>query len=846
MTDNSIQDLLPLVEKPSQYLGSEINRIHKDLDKMDVTITLAFPDLYEIGTSHFGLQILYELINRQPNMAAERVFAPGPDMAAALQASATPLATLESQQPLSRFDIIGFSLLYELNYTNILTILDLAGIPFLAKDRSASHPLIIAGGPATCNPEPVADFFDAMVIGEGETVLLEMLHVWLSWKRQDQEDRQRLLVEWSRIHGVYIPALVQVDFDDSGFQRVSPDPQISLPIRRAIVPDLDVSPFPTAPVIPFGRPVHDRLRLEIARGCTRGCRFCQAGMIYRPVRERSLPTILGLTEKAMAATGYEELSLLSLSSGDYSCLTPLLDALMHQYASRHVAVSLPSLRAGTLTPAMMQLIKTVRKTGFTLAPEAGSQRLRDVINKNISHAEIISTVQNAFELGWLVIKLYFMIGLPTETQADLQAIVDLVKELRRLPGSSKRQRTINVSITTFIPKPHVPFQWEPQLSMETAQAKIRWLKQELRSPGVQLKWQNPETSQLEGLFARGDRKLSRLLQVAFSKGCRLDGWSDQFNFSKWKESFAEAGIDVAFYTTRPRSVEEPLPWDHIQSGVEKSFLICEREAALMGKSTPDCRQGVCNLCGVCDFKTIEPKTFSSDQTAPLALSSKPLENSRFTYQLTYSKTGNARFFGHLELVNILLRALCRAGIPVKYSEGFHPKPRISFGNPLPVGLESSTEFCSLVLTQVLPIDGIMEKLNAQLPDGLRIENCRLGSPVQNSFTDLEYRYQITLVDAVFDAEAIERFHSQPVFNFSRTNQKGKLQNINLKDMVRHMDLESPNQLLLSLRVTGGQSVRPMEIIACIFDLPDTSIRKARIMKNPEASGLSPSNSREHV
>jgi radical SAM family uncharacterized protein len=415
MTNHSLDDILPFVEKPSRYLGSEVNTIKKDLGRVKLRFALAFPDLYEIGTSHFGMQILYNVLNAHADIAAERIFTPAVDMQARLRQAGQPLFSLESHEPVNHFDIVGFSLLYELNYTNVLGMLDLAGIPFLATDRDGDHPLVIGGGPCTVNPEPVADFFDAIVVGDGENTIMQMAEVWLNWHESPAGGRQSLLKSWSKIEGVYIPSFFEPRFDTDGFQTVVPRMADYTRVTRAIVGDLDQVPFPEKPIIAYGRPVHDRLRLEVSRGCTRGCRFCQAGMIYRPVRERSPEQLMSLAARSIATTGYEDISLLSLSTGDYGCIAPLIEQLMVNFEPEHVAISLPSLRAGTLTPELINLIKKVRKTGFTIAPEAGSQRLRDVINKNISEDEIINTVQNAFDLGWQVIKLYFMIGLPTET-----------------------------------------------------------------------------------------------------------------------------------------------------------------------------------------------------------------------------------------------------------------------------------------------------------------------------------------------------------------------------------------------------------------------------------------------
>ncbi len=571
MSIDSIDDILPFVEKPSRYLGSEINIVKKDLDRVKLRFALAFPDLYEIGTSHFGMQILYHILNANPDIAAERVFAPAMDMEALLRSSGRPLFSLESREAIRRFDIIGFSLLYELNYTNILTILELAQIPFLASERNIDQPLIIAGGPCTCNPEPIADFFDAIVVGDGENVVVEMTGVWLRWKEEIRADKESLLKRWSQIEGVYIPSFFEVHIDDRGIQTVAPRYSDYTNVRRAVVSDLDKIPFPEKPIVPFGKPVHDRLRLEVARGCTRGCRFCQAGMIYRPVRERSPQHLLSMSARSTAATGYEDISLLSLSTGDYGCIIPLMEGLMARFASDNVAVSLPSLRAGTLTPELMALIKKVRKTGFTIAPEAGSQRLRDVINKNITEKEITDTVKDAFNMGWQVIKLYFMIGLPTETTDDLEALVDLVKKLRKIKGPGGRRGKINVSVATFIPKSHTPFQWAGQISLAESRSKINWLHDRLRLPGIQFKWQNPEVSRLEGLWSRGNRRLSRLLVRAYKKGCRFDGWSDKFSYRLWQEALEEEGLDPDIFATGKQDLDEPLPWDHIDSRVSRSF-----------------------------------------------------------------------------------------------------------------------------------------------------------------------------------------------------------------------------------------------------------------------------------
>jgi len=827
-----IDDILPLVEKPSRYLGSEINVIKKDLNRVQLRFALAFPDLYEIGTSHFGMQILYHILNAHPDIAAERVFAPGVDLEALLRSSARPLFSLESREPLSRFDIIGFSLLYELNYTNVLTILDLARIPMLACDRDNSHPLIIAGGPCTCNPEPMADFFDAMVVGDGEEVIMQMAAAWMGWKKDEPADKASLLKRWSQIDGVYIPSFFKPRFDDRGLQTLAPRFSDYTRVERAIVSDLDQMPFPEQPVVPFGKPVHDRLRLEVSRGCTRGCRFCQAGMIYRPVRERSPEHLMSLSNNAIAATGYEDISLLSLSTGDYGCIAPLIDRLMDRFGSQHVAVSLPSLRAGTLTPELMKLIKTVRKTGFTIAPEAGSQRLRDVINKNISEQEIIETVTDAFRLGWQVIKLYFMIGLPTETEDDLKALVDLVKKLRKIKSPNGRRGKINVSVATFIPKAHTPFQWARQIPLAESKSKIDWIHQQLKLPGIQFKWQDPRVSCLEGLWARGDRRLSRLLITAYNKGCKFDGWSDNFNYDLWQEALAEENIDPDFFAGRLRDFAEPLPWDHIDNRVDISFLKQEWDNALKNKLTDDCRQGRCHQCGTCDFKKIEVKTFRAfeDEAHPPCAAETENNLDYKNVCVFYSKQGQAKYFGHLELVNIFLRAFKRAQIPIKYSQGFHPKPKISFDDPLPIGIESEQERFTLSVADIVNPETITQQLNANLPAGLVINSCQTFAPLTECKSPPVSIYRVTLQTGHFRAENLAAFINSPDVSLSFSNRKGKLKKINLKDMVANIELMDSKLLLVALISEAGKTVRPAQILGPIFNLEEDQIKQARVVK----------------
>lgn len=828
---------MPLVDKPSRYLGTEVNACKKDLSKVRLKIALAFPDLYEIGTSHFGMQILYHILNQHPDIAAERVFSPAEDMESLIRASRMTLASLESQYPLNKFDIIGFSLLYELNYTNMLTILDLAGVPFYATQRADTDPVIIAGGPCVSNPEPVADFFDAIVIGDGEDVLLEMADIRIQMDRDGRVDKKALLKKWSQLEGVYVPSAFKVMYNEKGQQVTLPlnegGPLNRARVKRAVVGSLDQALFPDRPVVPFGKPVHDRLRLEVSRGCTRGCRFCQAGMIYRPVRERSMKTVMNLTESCLQNTGYEDLSLLSLSTGDYTAISPLINRLMHRYAAQHISVSLPSFRAGTLEPELMQTIKKVRKTGFTIAPEAGSQRLRDVINKNITTDEIVATVQDAFSAGWRVIKLYFMIGLPTETQKDLQGIVDLVKTLRKIKGPDGRYGKLNVSVATFIPKPHTPFQWANQLPLEASRTRIEWLRAKLRLPGVLFKWQNPEVSFLEGLWARGDRRLSRLLVMAYEKGCRFDGWSDRFDFAAWQTAIVESQVDLDFYTRRRKELSEPLPWDHVDVRVEKAFLIDEWKSALKGVKTEDCRWHDCQQCGVCDFETIAPHLFEDIGETEPSWKRKPgdvPQTGTRKLKVFYSKRGDARFFGHLELANIISRAFRRAGVELAYSQGFHPMPKISFNDPLPVGMEGAHELFFISVKGDMACDVLVQETNQELPEGLFIHHCEEAgprSPVQGFPVD---HYSVTLKTGVFNRSRLAWFAERERIEYTFTNKKGLPGTIDLKSVVLSIDLIKPNSIQVAIQNTGGKRIRPAIVLEQVFALPKEDIQEAFIVK----------------
>ena len=595
--------ILPLVTQPARYVGGERGTVIKDPTQVRLRFALAFPEVYEIAQSHLGLQILYDLLNGRDGIQAERVYAPWIDMEALLRQHNLPLASLDTCTPLSEFDIVGFSLQYELTYTNILMMLDLGGVPLLSRGRNARHPLIIAGGPCAFHPEPIADFIDAFLLGDGEEAIFDICAVYQAW---DKKDRQTLLKTLSRVPGVYVPGLFTLEHNADGtLSEIHPLDTEYRKVSKRVVRDLNSLPPLRNQVVPNVNIVHDRIAVEVMRGCVRGCRFCQAGYIYRPLRERDPRALQQQIEKLVGQSGYEEVSLLSLSTGDYSCVNPLLRELMNRFSGLKVSVSLPSTRVDALSPHILEEIRRVRKTGFTLAPEAGSQRLRDVIQKEYKEEELIEAARMLFGLGWKSVKLYFMLGLPTETEEDLRGIVDLS---RKVSATGNHRRQVTASVSTFVPKPHTPFQWAPQISLEETEARQEFLRRELRRYGIQFKWHEARSSYLEGVFARGDRRLGGPLLSAYRLGCRFDGWTDQFRLDLWRQAFAEHGVDTDFYLRR-RVLDEVLPWDHLDSGVAKKWLQRDLAKAFAATLTPDCSVERCSYCGACDFKTVRNVTY---------------------------------------------------------------------------------------------------------------------------------------------------------------------------------------------------------------------------------------------
>ena len=601
--------VLEKVQKAPRYTGGEMNTEVKEWGECPLHFGFCFPDTYEVGMSHLGMKILYGLINRESWSLCERFFMPWTDMIALMEEEQLPLLSMESRRPLNAFDVVGFTLQYEMSFSNILAMLKMGGVPVESRDRGETDPIVVAGGPCAFNPEPLADFIDAFMIGDGEDVMTELNRVILEHKEKALS-REECLKNLAKLEGVYVPSLYDVKYNEDGtVASVTPNcPDAQANVKKRVVPDLNKTYYPEAFPVPYTEVIFDRIMLEIMRGCTRGCRFCQAGILYRPVRERSLEKLVELADKLQASTGYEEISLSSLSSGDYSCLPELIRELMGRMKEKRVSISLPSLRIDSVLKESLEETQQVKKTSLTFAPEAGTQRMRDVINKGVTEEDLLGKVRDAFEGGWNSVKLYFMSGLPTETYEDLDGIADLARkviaEYFNVPKTQRaRGLRVTVSVSVFVPKPFTPFQWAAQDTLEKIIAKQEHLKQVLNIKGVTFHWHEPYVSFLEACFARGDRRMGGVLKRAWEKGCVLDGWNETFRYDLWMEAFKECGLDPAFYAHRERTKDEILPWDHIDSGVTKQFLWREKEKSERAETTKDCRKG-CNGCGLQRWKGV--------------------------------------------------------------------------------------------------------------------------------------------------------------------------------------------------------------------------------------------------
>lgn len=942
-----VDHLILQAQKPTRYVGGEINSIHKDLRAAEVTWALAFPDVYEVGMSNLGFRVLYHVLNRRPETAAERTFLPWVDMAALLRSRRVPLFTLESRAPVRDFDIVGITLQFELCYTSVLELLDLAGIPLFAKDRGPNNPLVIGGGPCAYSPEPMSPFFNLYVVGEAEEVVHEINDLVRAWKR-DGGTRDELLWELAEIRGVYVPSLFEFEFERGGPIRAIRErkPGYSRAVRR-VVPDLNAAPFYEKPVLPFMETIHDRLPIEIQRGCTRGCRFCQVGMLTRPTRQRDPKEVLRLARQGLDATGYEEVSFLSLSAGDYQCLNGMLEDFFEEFAPDRISVGIPSLRTETMNQRLAEQIRKVRKAGFTVAPEAASERMRRVINKGNEEKDLLHAVETIFGAGWDLVKFYFMIGLPTERDEDVLAIGELAHKALAVGRRHSKRAAIHVGVSTFVPKPFTPFQWEPHQPVEETRRKQRLLREAFGpTRSIDFKYPDAEGSQIEAFLCLGDRRVATAIYEAWRRGQVLDGWTEHFRYDRWVEAAQamerEWGVSLDFFAHREKGKDEIFPWEKVDCEVTRAYLWRERERAHAAAvvEVPDCAIVPCHVCGACDYEVVknrvyDPRDYVHEDGTPYELGPLQLtENARRAaekdrgtrivakvaeglaraeatdrkaargatemaslpilgeepegaataaakrlvqqvaelerrledlereapppsapahaeapqhwYRIRYTKTGRATALSQLETNKAISRALRRAKLPISFTEGFTPRPRLSFGPALPVGVESEAEYLDLALSEPLPVEEVARRLGAQLPAGMRLVEAvtlpRGADSLQAAIAAIEYAVRFPEGFDVDLEGAARRFAEEgATIQRQRPARRGRrghaapasVRTIDIGSLVDELAVRGAREVSFRLRNDPAGSARPNEVLAAIFagggELPEeVRIRKVGV------------------
>jgi radical SAM family uncharacterized protein/radical SAM-linked protein len=792
---------LAAVEKPARYIDHEINAIRKPFTPDRIHFCLAFPDAYEVGVSHLGLKILYRILNDLPEAACDRSYAPWPDFARALRDAGAPLFAWESCKPLTEFDVLGFTLQSELTYTNILEMLDLARIPLHAAERGDEHPLVIAGGPCACNPEPLADFFDAILIGEGEDAIADLARALLPLRKAPRAQRLAAIAE---IPGFYAPQLH--------------DPRTAHIVARRYMDFTTPHRHYRDQLIPWLQATHDRYGAEIMRGCSRGCRFCQAGFFYRPVRERPPQQILDELTDEVVSTGWEEVGLLSLSSSDYTHILPLMQCVLA--GLDNTLLSLPSLRVDTLNDEMIGVLRQIGQTGLTIAPEAGSQRLRDAINKNLSEEAILEGVDIALRNGWRLIKLYFMLGLPGETMEDVDGIAELIETIQRRSG---KRIQMNITLSPFTPKAFTPFQWAAMDDRETLKTKVFRIRNRLnRYRNLKIRYHSLETSLLEAIVGRGDRSIGGLVETAWLRGAKFDGWSEWARPEIWEEIWRENPDAAQVGAISP---DAPLPWDHIDLGVSKDFLRTELDKAQRTESTPDCRESACTGCGVCrdDVHTV----FAPSDLNPPARGSDPLDEQAVPYRVHYRKHAALAYVSHLDFLRNVMRFFRASGLPVAHSQGFKPHPRVSLSPPLPVGVEGWNEFIDVFLTSQVPPAEILRRL--KFPGGLELLSVEEWLPKE--MRDLS-RYVYESVVVVPPPELREVF-TQGSETFARAEsipfereRKGKVHNADLKELIPR--LEWDGETLFAVKRLQGVNV--FEILETLYGLERNRSGGCRVVR----------------
>jgi radical SAM family uncharacterized protein/radical SAM-linked protein len=819
------EGLLPHVEKPARYVGNEHNIVRKQSGTVAARFALAFPDVYEIGMSHVGSRILYHVVNSREEFAAERAYAPWVDMEARLRRAATPLSTLESHDPLSSFDVVGFTIQHELCYTNMLAMLELGGVPLRASDRNASHPIVIVGGPSAVNPEPIAEFVDAVALGDAEDLILEICATVAEAKRENAS-KEDLLWRLCELKGMYVPSFFRVT---NG--RLEPfDSSVPPTIVPRVHEKLGVDDFPLRPLVPLTEAVHDRLSIEVMRGCPQRCRFCQATQVYSPCRTRSPEAILQIAQAGIESSGYDEISLISLSTSDYPRLSELAARLNLMFFGQNIALSLPSLRPGTFALELAKQITKVRRAGLTFAPEAGTDQLRDAIGKPMEDEEFLQALETAYEAGYSSVKLYFMVGLPGETTDDLNGIVDLVRTAEQVARSFGRGRRLHVSVAPFVPKPHTPFQWAPFQDAAILQDKEVFLKRRLRSSRVTLRWRDPQLSFIEAVFSRGDRRLCRVVESAYRSGARFDDWTDRFDPDGWMAAFQLEGVDPSSYT-RALPPDEELPWEHLAVG--RGTQWCRREwhrAQEIAAREPAAG-------GSREFRPADARERATTRDLPQSAEygrrrrpargvlRRPATVPR-RVRMLYSKRGCARFLSHLDVVRSYLQALRRLRVPLQYTEGFTPRPKLAFSHPLPLGMASSAELVDVWLAKPPP-PTLVQALTTFLPEGITILEAREIFPKAPSLTEtvnaVAYTARVGAHLSTEDAEARLRRFLQRTSCFVVRRTKGSERRVDLRGQVldgRLTDEEGSVILHVTTRVGEPGQGKPRDLFAAILDLSE--------------------------